>query len=95
MELKVIVHQERKGFWSEIAELPGCFASGRTLGELREAVGEAVGLYLWDRPAEPPDAPLVVGESQIRVEAPPAPRTVPDDPPGSRPGTHRGDPPSP
>ena len=52
MEVTVTVHQERGSFWSEIAELPGCFASGRTLEELTEATAEAAGLYLWDLPAE-------------------------------------------
>ena len=41
MELTVVVHHERESFWSEISELPGCFASGGTLEELREALGEA------------------------------------------------------
>jgi predicted RNase H-like HicB family nuclease len=72
MELTVIVHQERESFWSEISELPGCFASGRTLDELREAVAEAVGLYLWDAPIETPRVLLAVGESTIRVSPPAA-----------------------
>jgi predicted RNase H-like HicB family nuclease len=32
--------------WAEIDELPGCFASGRNMTELREALNEAVSLYL-------------------------------------------------
>ena len=32
--------------WAEIAELPGCFASGQDLDELREALAEAIALYL-------------------------------------------------
>ncbi len=65
MELTVIVHQERGSFWAEVSELPGCFASGRTLDELVEALAEAVGLYLWDLPAELHGAPTGVGETQI------------------------------
>jgi predicted RNase H-like HicB family nuclease len=70
MELTVVVHQEHESFWSEISQLPGCFASGGTLAELQEALGESIGLYLWDLPIELPDAPLVLGESIIRVSAP-------------------------
>jgi predicted RNase H-like HicB family nuclease len=32
--------------WADIEELPGCFASGRDMTELREALNEAVSLYL-------------------------------------------------
>ena len=70
MELTVVVHQERADFWSEINELPGCFASGGTLTELREALGESIGLYLWDVAIELPDQPLALGESIIHVVAP-------------------------
>jgi predicted RNase H-like HicB family nuclease len=32
--------------WAEVLDLPGCFASGTSLDELREALEEAIGLYL-------------------------------------------------
>lgn len=67
MELTVVVHQERGSFWSEVSELPGCFASGRTLEELGEALAEAVGLYLWDLPAELQGALAGTGEARILV----------------------------
>jgi predicted RNase H-like HicB family nuclease len=70
MELTVVVHHEPDGFWSEVAELPGCFASGATLDELHEAVGEAVGLYLWDRPAALETDALAVGETPVTVRMP-------------------------
>jgi predicted RNase H-like HicB family nuclease len=70
MELTVVVHEEREEFWSEVSELPGCFASGRTLDELSEAVAEAVGLYLWDVAIDLPDLLLPVGESKIQVAEP-------------------------
>ncbi len=70
MELTVVVHRERETFWSEISELPGCFASGGTLAELPQALGESIGLYLFDRPIELPDQTLAVGEQRIRVFAP-------------------------
>jgi hypothetical protein len=37
---------EDRVFWCEVETLPGCFASGRTIDELREAATEAVRLVL-------------------------------------------------
>lgn len=70
MELTVVTREEGKGYWSQIRELPGCFASARTLDELHEALGEAVGLYLWDRPVALGDQALRVGEVEIEIERP-------------------------
>lgn len=67
MELTVVVHQERDGFWSEIEQLPGCFASGRTLSELEEALAEAVGLCLGDEPARLEHEPLRTGRLAARI----------------------------
>ena len=47
-EFRVFVHDEDDAYWAEVEELPGCFASGQTLDELREAVVEAITLYLAD-----------------------------------------------
>ena len=65
MHLTVVIHQDGEEYWSEIAERPGWFASGRTLNELGEVLREAVGLYLWDAPAEIEPTELPVGPSQI------------------------------
>jgi len=41
------LHDEADGtFWAEVEDLPGCLASGETLSELKEALGEAISLYL-------------------------------------------------
>ncbi|MGD9571609.1 MAG: type II toxin-antitoxin system HicB family antitoxin [Thermoleophilia bacterium] len=45
-DLTVRIHREDGSYWAEIDELPGCFASGDTWGELVEAIQEAVALYL-------------------------------------------------
>ena len=45
-EFRVLVHEEDDSYWAEVAELPGCFASGRNLDELREAITEAITLYV-------------------------------------------------
>jgi predicted RNase H-like HicB family nuclease len=70
MDLKVEIRREGPGYWAHVVELPGCFASGDSLEELREALGEAIGLYLWDRPAELGDRELRVGEVRVQVESP-------------------------
>jgi len=43
----VRIHEE-PGYelWAEVAELPGCFASGADMDELWEVLAEAIGLYL-------------------------------------------------
>ena len=69
MDLTVEVREERPGYWARVVELPGCFASGRSLEELREGLEEAIGLYLRDQPTGAlllADS-LEVGESRIRV----------------------------
>ena len=45
-EFRVFVHEEDDAYWAEVESLPGCFASGGSLDELREAVVEAITLYL-------------------------------------------------
>lgn len=45
-DYRVTMHHEDDVFWAEVAELPGCFASGETKEELWEALTEAIGLYL-------------------------------------------------
>lgn len=50
VELTIRVHHEDDGYWAEVVEMPGCFASGDTLDELIEALSEAVSLYRTDDP---------------------------------------------
>src|SRR5436305_11844099 len=72
MELTVVVRPEGQWYWSEVRQLPGCIASGRTLEELREALGEAIGLYVWDKPVSLGDQDLRVGEVEVVVAGPDA-----------------------
>jgi predicted RNase H-like HicB family nuclease len=44
--IHVEVHHDREGYWAQVREFPGCFAAGRTLGELTEVLEESVALYL-------------------------------------------------
>ena len=74
MELTVVVTRQSGVFSSEVDELPGCFASARTLSELRDALAEAIGMYLWDLPGVPVESELAVGECTIVVVPPTSPR---------------------
>lgn len=40
------IHKEKKGFWAECIELPGCFTQGRTMVELVKNMREALNLYV-------------------------------------------------
>ena len=43
----VRVHQEPgQELWAEVLELPGCFATGTDREDLRQALTEAISLYL-------------------------------------------------
>lgn len=46
----VIVHEEAEedagGYWAEVEELPGCFASGDSLDALEKDVKEAIEVHI-------------------------------------------------
>lgn len=49
MTFNAKIYEEDDGsYWAEVEELPGCFASGATLDELREALIEAISIYVAD-----------------------------------------------
>jgi predicted RNase H-like HicB family nuclease len=50
--------------WAEVDELPGCFASGRDMDELQEALSEAVSQYL-SEPGRPVHIELEVTEQRM------------------------------
>jgi predicted RNase H-like HicB family nuclease len=75
-EYIVKVHAEESGMlWAEVLDLPGCFASGANLDELREALEEAISLYLHDTPDGGVIASMgvpehmEVGEMRVKVPA--------------------------
>ena len=39
-------HEPGEDLRAEVLELPGCFAAGADMGELRQALTEAISLYL-------------------------------------------------
>ena len=65
MELHARIHEEDGSYWAEVAELPGCFASGDSPPELVEALQEAVALYL---SPEPEAAPVATHVSSISMQ---------------------------
>lgn len=73
-EFIVRLHQEDSSLWAEVLDLPGCFASGDTLDELREALEEAISLYLHDDPQagtiEEMGTPLHMEVGEMRVTVP-------------------------
>lgn len=49
LKFNVRVNEEDDGtYWATVEELPGCFASGRDLDELKEALSEAIQMCLPD-----------------------------------------------
>jgi predicted RNase H-like HicB family nuclease len=62
VKLTVRVHEEDGSYWAEVVELPGCFASGETLDELRVGLDEAVRMCS-DQPRGGP--PLRVDELKV------------------------------
>lgn len=52
MEFHGSVHEEDGSYWAEVKELPGCFASGHDLEEVRQALVEAIEFVLTDADGE-------------------------------------------
>jgi predicted RNase H-like HicB family nuclease len=65
VELTVRVHEEEGSYWAEVLELPGCFASGDSLDQLREALDEAIRLHR----DEPLDGLAIVRVNELRLSA--------------------------
>lgn len=72
MEFHIDVREEDGSYWAEVRELPGCFASGASLDELKEAVVEAITLYLADdeRPRDLSKAQASAQVDEMRVLLP-------------------------
>lgn len=69
-EFHLTVHFENDQIWAEVDDLPGCFAAGRNMTELQEALAEAIGFYLTED-----QSPISVAE--FRVEEANATTRVP------------------
>ncbi|HEX7290785.1 MAG TPA: type II toxin-antitoxin system HicB family antitoxin [Conexibacter sp.] len=65
-DIRVKIHLEDGSMWATVDDMPGVFATGDTLDELRASLEEAVALYL----AKPGEAPVPVAISRLEtVEA--------------------------
>ncbi len=60
-EYRAKVYFEKDHVWAQVVELPGCFASGRDFAELREALEEALTMYL----AETGDCRVEIDEFEV------------------------------
>lgn len=69
MEFHAIVHEEDGSYWAEVQELPGCFASGKDLNELQEALIEAIGMCLTDSARDDLAAEAEVHRQSMRIGA--------------------------
>lgn len=68
--LNADIRQEDGMLWTEVKELPGCFASGETLPELIEALQEAIRMVLEDMPEHPDHIDLQLHLAAVRVAIP-------------------------
>src|SRR5689334_17559807 len=69
------IHKERKGYWAEGIELPGCVTQGDSLTMLKDNLHEALDLYLEEAPASEIVHPLpkqrVRGRNIAEIEVSP------------------------
>jgi predicted RNase H-like HicB family nuclease len=64
VELTVRIHSEDGGYWADVPDLPGCFATGDTLDELFESLREGIALYLAED-GPPPGGPMHVATAVL------------------------------
>lgn len=69
IELIAQVRQEDGMYWAEVPSHPGLFASGETMDELIEALGEAWALYTSDE-GSPPQAVVTPATRSLHVLVP-------------------------
>lgn len=60
--LNIVVHDGDGALWATVQEMPGVFATGDTMDELRESLEEGISLWL----AEPGEEPAGGLGSRIR-----------------------------
>lgn len=65
MQLTAQIQAENGSYWAQVIELPGCFASGDTLDELFESLGESVSAYLADDEDAPAPGSLHVSTATL------------------------------
>lgn len=63
MDLTARIRLKDGSYWADVAELPGCFASGDTLDELFDSLKEGVALCLGDEGGQ--SGPLRVSSATL------------------------------
>lgn len=53
-DIPVKIHIEDGSLWATVESMPGVFATGETLDELRESLEEGISLYLAEQGREAP-----------------------------------------
>ncbi len=69
IELVAEVHREDGMYWARVPSHPGLFASGETMDELIESLGEAWALYTSDDDSVP-QAAVTPATQSLRVVVP-------------------------
>ena len=68
-----IHHEPGEELWAEVLELPGCFAAGADMDELRQALAEAISFYRSEpgdvKHVELEDGPGTVTVTELRMRA--------------------------
>lgn len=70
------VHKEKKGFWAQCLELPGCMTQGDTMKELQKNMEDALNLFL-EEPSDSselaalPDNTIKVTKNVVKVAVDP------------------------
>lgn len=67
MELHAVIHEEGGTYWAEVKELPGCFASGHDLEEVKGGLIEAITLVLGEN--RETDEPVSVRVDELKLVA--------------------------
>jgi predicted RNase H-like HicB family nuclease len=75
--LSLRIHSESDHLWAEVEEMSGCFATGRTIPELMEALEESISIWLAPSAEErravklvfEPPAPAPAHESRVPARA--------------------------
>ena len=45
MNIDIVIHKEKNGYWAEVPALKGCFSQGETMEEITENIKEAINAW--------------------------------------------------
>lgn len=68
-DIPVTIHFEDGSLWATVEDMPGVFATGDDLDELRESLAEGISLYLAEEGQEaPPVSVAAFGPLETRTQ---------------------------